>query len=426
MTFTRRLLASPLLLPLQARDFRLLVAAAIVSLLGDGFFYVALAWQVYAISNVPIALSLVGLAWTLPQVLFLLLGGVFSDRFDRRRLMIGADLVRALAIGLMGALSVLGWIELWHLTVLIALVGVGDAFFNPASTAIVPDLVAEDRLPAANALSGMYRPLMFRLLGPAIAGFVVAYAGPGPAFVIDALSFVASAVVVAGIHARPVRPAGGGIGVRRTLTEVGEGLRFVRASPWCWATLVAAMLSLLAFQGPVAVLVPFLVKNRLGLGPDSLGAILAAGGIGSILMAIVVGQVGLPRLRITVMYAAFTGGGALMAVFGVMTDLWQPLLAMSAAQAAFQLGQVIWVTLLQQLVPRELLGRVASLDWLMTIGLVPVSYALTGPVSELFGPERTMVAGALIGAVLMGALLFVPGVRDPERRPATAGAEQAA
>jgi DHA3 family tetracycline resistance protein-like MFS transporter len=426
MTFTRRLLASPLLRPLEARDFRLLVVAAIVSLLGDGFFYVALAWQVYAISNVPIALSLVGLAWTLPQVLFLLLGGVFSDRFDRRRLMIGADLVRALAIGLMGALSVLGWIELWHLAILIALVGVGDAFFNPASTAIVPDLVAEERLPAANALSGMYRPLMFRLLGPAIAGFVVAYAGPGPAFAIDALSFIVSAVVVAAIHARPQRPAGGGIGVQRTLREVGEGLRFVRANPWCWATLVSAMLSLLAFQGPVAVLVPFLVKNRLGLGPDSLGAIFAAGGVGSILMAIVIGQLGLPRRRITVMYAAFTLGGAMMAVYGVMTDLWQPLAATFAAHASFQVGQVIWVTLLQQLVPRQLLGRVASLDWLMTIGLVPLSYALTGPASELFGAERTMVAGALIGAVLMGALLFVPGVRDPERQVATAGAEQAA
>jgi DHA3 family tetracycline resistance protein-like MFS transporter len=426
MALPRRLLASAILRPLAARDFRLLVIAAVVSLLGDGFFYVALAWQVYAISNLPTALSLVGLAWTLPQVLFVLLGGTFSDRYDRRRLMIGADLLRALAIGLMGVLSVLGAIELWHLAALIALVGLGDAFFNPASTAIVPDLVAEDQLPAANALAGMYRPLMFRLLGPAIAGLVVASLGPGPAFVVDALSFVASAAAVAAIRRRPVAHRTDGIGVRQTFREVGEGLAFVRANPWCWATLVSAMLSLLVFLGPVEVLVPFLVKNRLGLGADSLGAIFAAGGVGSILMAIVIGQVGLPRRRITVMYAAWSSGVALMAVYGVMTDLWQALLASLALHAAFQIGQVIWITLLQQLVPRDLLGRVSSLDWLMSTGLVPISYALTGPASELFGPERTMVGAALIGAALMSALVFVPGVRDPERQasPSAAAASE--
>jgi DHA3 family tetracycline resistance protein-like MFS transporter len=396
----------------------MLVGGAVVSLIGDGFFYVALAWQVYEISNVPTALSLVGVAWTLPMVLLLLLGGAFSDRYDRRRLMIGADLIRAAAIGLMAVLSFAGVLELWHVAVLIAFVGIGDAFFNPASSAIIPDLVPTDRLPAANALAGMYRPLTFRLVGPALAGFTVAVVGPWAAFGLDAATFLVSALAIAAIRTRPARRPVGRLTLRTTAREVGDGLRFVRGQAWIWATLLSAMLSLLVFLGPVEVLVPFLVKNRLNLGPESLGTIFAAGGLGSIAMALVIGQLGLPRRRITIMYVCWSSGVAIMAVYGLMTELWHAVIASVVTHAMFELGQVIWTTLLQQRVPRRLLGRVSSLDWLVSTGLVPVSFALTGPAAGLFGPEVTMVGAALIGAVFMFMLLFVPGVRDPEREPA--------
>ncbi|HEX5395527.1 MAG TPA: MFS transporter, partial [Candidatus Limnocylindria bacterium] len=185
-----RLRSVRLLEPLARRDFALLTGAATVSLLGDGFFFIALAWQVYDLSNLPTAMSVVGVAWTLPLVLFLLLGGVFTDRYDRRHLLISADLLRAAAIGLIAVLSISGALQLWHVVALIAFVGVGDAFFNPASTAIVPDLLPEELLPQANALQGLIRPLMTRLMGPAIGGFVVAGLGSGPAFAIDGASFV--------------------------------------------------------------------------------------------------------------------------------------------------------------------------------------------------------------------------------------------
>jgi DHA3 family tetracycline resistance protein-like MFS transporter len=137
--------------------------------------------------------------------------------------------------------------------------------------------------------------------------------------------------------------------------------------------------------------------------------------------AVWLGQSGLPRRRVTVMYGAWSAGVALLAGYGVMNGLWQALVIGLVTAALFQVGQIIWVTLLQQLVPRELLGRVVSLDWLMSTGLVPLSFALTGPVSELLGPGTTMVAGGLVGSVLMGGLLFWPGVRDPERRPEDRG-----
>lgn len=409
-----RLRSVRLLEPLATRDYALLTIAAVVSLLGDGFFSVALAWQVYELSNVPTALSLVGVAWTLPVVVFILLGGVLTDRYDRRWLMIAADLVRAAAIGALGLLSVTGLLELWHVIGLIAFVGLGDAFFNPASTAIVPDLLPPERLPQANALQGLFRPLMVRLVGPAVAGFVVAAVGAGAAFLVDGASFLVSAAAVAAIAARPMGRATER-GMRATLAEVREGFAFVRANPWCWATLLAAMFSLLAFIGPVQVLLPYLVKNQLGLGPEALGFIFAVSGVGAIVAALGVGQLGLPRLRMTVMYTSWTIGVALLAGYGLMVELWQALLIGAATAALFEVGQIIWTTLLQQLVPRRLLGRVASLDWLVSTGLVPLSFALTGPVAGLLGASWTMVGAGLVGAVLMGALLFVPGVRDPER-----------
>lgn len=402
--------------PLAERDYAFLTVGSLISLLGDGFFFVALAWQVYEISNVPTAMTAVGIAWTLPLLATVLLGGVLSDRYDRRLLMIGADLLRGVAIAVMGILSIMGVLELWQIVALMAVIGLGDAVFNPASVALVPDLLPDHLLPQANALQGTVRPLMGQLAGPALAGLVVAGVGPGAAFVVDATSFGFSAMAVAAIRHRSRReetPAG----FRSALREIGEGIAFVRANAWIWATLVSAMLSLLVFIGPRQTLVPFLIKNRLELGPEALGATFAAGGVGAIVCALIIGQVGLPRRRITAMYLAWSAGVALMAVYGVMTELWHALLASLAIHALFEFGQIIWTTLLQQRVPRAMLGRVSSLDWLVSIGLVPISYALTGPVAGALGATTTLVGAAMLGAVLMGALLFFPGVRDPEREP---------
>jgi DHA3 family tetracycline resistance protein-like MFS transporter len=115
------------------------------------------------------------------------------------------------------------------------------------------------------------------------------------------------------------------------------------------------------------------------------------------------------------MYAVWSGGVLLFAGYGLMTSLWQALIIGFGTAALFEVGQIIWITLLQTLVPRELLGRVSSLDWLVSTGLVPVSFALTGPVAALLGPGPTMIAAGVVGSLLMGVLLFVPGVRDPER-----------
>ena len=146
-----------LLRPLRERDFALLWTGMTVSLLGDGIFIVAEAWQVYDIENDPVALSLVGLAWTGGMTAFLLTGGIVSDRMERRKVLIAADLVRALVLAATGVLSLAGVLEIWHLVVLAVLYGAGEAFFGPAFGALVPEIVAPRHLVEANSLEQLVR-----------------------------------------------------------------------------------------------------------------------------------------------------------------------------------------------------------------------------------------------------------------------------
>src|SRR3954451_17147198 len=175
-----------ILRPLGIRDFALLWAGMTVSFLGDGLYMVAIAWQVYAISNAPTALALVGSAWTVPQILLLLLGGVVSSRFERRVLLMLSDAIRGSAIAAIGFLAVTGKLELWHAIVLVAVYGAGGALFAPAFTGIVRDVVPRDLLLEANSLDSFVRPLCVRIIGPAIGGALIGLAGAGAAFLVDA------------------------------------------------------------------------------------------------------------------------------------------------------------------------------------------------------------------------------------------------
>jgi hypothetical protein len=402
---------------LRIRDFALLWAGMSVSLIGDGVYFVALAWQVYDLSGSPTALSLVGVAWTLPLALFVLLGGVVTDRVERRRVMIAADLVRALAVAVIGVLSLSGVIELWHLVVMAALFGTGEAFFGPAFTSIVPQIVPRQLLLQANALDQFVRPLGFMLLGPALGGWIVATFGPGEAFVFDAGTFLVSALALAFLSPRPLAAREEATSLLR---DVREGFGFVRARPWLWATLVAAAIFLLAYWGPIDVLVPYRVRNELGGDAGDYGLILAFGGLGSIAAAALVGRRGLPRRHITVMYLSWAIGSLALVGLGVGTAVWQLMGFMFVEGAFFTAGIVIWGTLLQTHVPGELLGRVTSLDWFVSTSLVPISFALTGPVSGAIGVQSTLVLAGVIACSVTLAFLQVPGVRDLERSGSSA------
>src|SRR3954465_3162280 len=405
-----------LLRPLRERDFALLWTGMTVSLLGDGIFIVAEAWQVYDIDNDPVALSpvgrwLVGLAGTGGMPAFLLTGGIVSDRMERRRVLIAADLVRALVLAATGVLSLAGVLEIWHLVVLAVLYGAGEAFFGPAFGALVPEIVAPRHLVEANSLEQLVRQAGERLLGPAVGGFVVAAVGAGAAFVIDAGTFATSAVCIWGLRVRSLPAQGAERSVRR---ELGEAVAFVRSQPWLWATLVAASLSLLLFIGPLEVLLPFVVRNDLHAGAWGYGALLSAAGAGPVLPTLVISQRGAPRRYLTFAYGAWIVATLPFIGYAFGTTVGQLMAFAIVFGAGETAGMVVWGTLMSSRVPPGLRGRVHSLDWFVSIGLTPISFALTGPVSKAIGTDATLVRAGVLPMVVCAVLYVVADLRRDE------------
>jgi MFS family permease len=381
-----------------------------VSLLGDGIFLVAMAWQAYALWNAPAALGVLGIGMTVPTIACLLVGGAISDRFDRRRVLLYSDLGRAVVVGAIAALSFAGVLTFAELVALVALYGVGTAFFTPAFEAIVPEVVPPDDLGAANSLDQFVRPLALRMAGPALGGWLVAWLGAGPAFAIDAVSFGASAGAVSMLRiSRSADPA-----VTSTLTAISDGFRFVRRQVWLWGTLVSAAIAYLAFLGPTEVLLPYMVKNELHGSAAALGLVFAAGGVGAVGAAAFMAQRRHPRRDVTVMYACWTLATLAVAGYGLARSTTQLMLACLVFNALEAAGTIVWATIKQRHVPSSLLGRVSSLDWLISIALLPVSFALTAPVAGLVGARTTLLLAAAVGSAVTFAALFLPGMRSIE------------
>jgi DHA3 family tetracycline resistance protein-like MFS transporter len=398
---------------LALRDFRLLWLGLTVSLLGDGIYLVTIAWQAYQVSNSPSSLAVAGIAWTLPSVVALPFSGALSDRLGRRPLMLASNLLRGGAALAIALLALAGEVQLWQLILLSAVFGLGEALFGPSFTAIVPELVPARLLVKANALEQSMRPMAMQFAGPAVGGVLVAGFGTGAAFAVDAGCLGVAAVSVALLH--------GGRTVTAhderdsLLREMREGAGFVRRTTWLWASLLAFSVAVLAFWGPTDVLLPYVIKNDLSGGADGFGLVLASGGAGAILAATSISALGLPRHRLAFCIVSIALSCSAVALYGIVTALWQMALCSALSGAGFAAGLVAWSTLLQSRVPPRLLGRVSSIDWMMSTMLAPVSFALVGPVSSAFGARETLIgAGLAGGAVLLTAFAMVPELREPE------------
>jgi MFS family permease len=395
--------------PLRSRDFRLLWTGMTASLVGDGIFLVAIAWTAYSLWNSPIALSVVGIAMTVPTIACLLLGGVVSDRFDRRRILLYSDLGRGVVIGVLAALALAHALTFTGLAAIVAVYGVGAAFFTPAFESIVPSIVPAGELAQANALDQFVRPIALRLAGPALGGWLIGTLGVGTAFAVDAASFLFSAMLVLRLRPSAVAPA-----AVSTVAALNAGLSFVRRNVWLWGTLLSAAVAYLAFLGPTETLLPYVVKNTLHGSATDLGLVFAAGGVGAVGAAALMGQRGQPRRDVTFMYACWTLATVAVIGYGLGRTVPQLMLACLLFNALEAAGTIVWSTVKQRHIPSGLLGRVSSLDWLISISLLPVSFAITGPVADAVGVRATLVGAGLVGAAVTLAALFLPGMRRIE------------
>ena len=402
--------------PLRQRDFRLLWTGMSVSLLGDGFFLVAVAWEAFGLSNRPASLAYVGVALSLPQVAMLLVGGAVSDRWGCRPVLIWADWARALAVGALAVLVASDELHLWELYLAAATLGVAAAFASPAFDALVPQLVPEGQLHQANAIEQFVRPATLQLAGPALGGLAVATIGS-----VGALGLRRGDLRLLGyVHgAHDFRWAGPGrrhrrrtvVGIRQ---DVREGLRYVRRHVWLWGTFLSATFTYLLFIGPTQVLLPYIVRNTLHQSASTYGIVLAAGGVGALIGAVAMGRLREPRTAHDVDLRVVDGRHPRRGGVRGLRDVWGLVFASLVVNGAEAVGAVVWVTLKQRRVPNSMLGRVSSIDWFVSTALLPLSYALTPPVAHLLGARTTLVLAGTVGAVVTLSFLFLPGMRQNE------------
>ena len=394
--------------PLRHRDFRLLWTGQSVSFIGDNIHAVALPFQLLALGGGAVELGIWSATLSVSFLVFSLVGGALADRLPRRTLILSGDLGAGLVVGSVALLSASGQLRAEHLYVAAALFGAVEAFFLPSLMSIIPELVPADVLQSGNALRAMSRQIGF-LVGPVVGGLLVALAGLPVAFAVDAATFFFSFAAFA--LARPPRreappPA-------PLYRQVREGLAYTFSIPWLWIFIFAWSLVLLGEHGPRAVALPILVRDVLGGDARLFGTITAATGIGQIVTGLVLGQVRVRRLGIGICVFAVVGALATMGI-GLVPHVAATLIFAIVIGSEWVGLTVLWTTAVQKHVPREMLGRVMSIDGFGGSLLLPVAPAVFAAIVAAVGPAQAFVIGGAFALAVVVGLLFVPSIRRLE------------
>jgi MFS family permease len=404
--------------PLTERPFRLLWLGRTGSAVGDSLVPVGLAFAVLHIGGGATGLGVVLAAYTIGRAGFIVVGGVWADRLPRRLVMIGADLVRFGTQATTAALLLGGVAQVWELACLQALAGAAGGFFMPASTALVPRTVSGGRLQQANALLSLSQSAT-NIFGPALSGAIFAGAGPGAVFAIDAVSYLVSVAFLLPLQVHDPPAA-----VReRFWREAGDGWREVRRHRWLTAGFLGFALGNVGI-GLYFVLGPLVAQNHLG-GAQAWGLILTAGAIGGVLGGLISYRVRAGR-PVAAAFAVWSVGG--LSALALVPPLALP--AIMASSAVFSIsvivGNTFWETAMQQEVQPERLARVSSIDWLLSLCLMPVGQAMAGALAAGLGLRASLILAAALMTVpnlcVLALVRDVRAVRRHDPSPAAAPA----
>jgi DHA3 family tetracycline resistance protein-like MFS transporter len=416
----------------RSRPFALLWAGQTVSLIGDAVFNIAITWEVLLLTGSATAMSLILLAQWGPRILFLLLGGVIADRASRRLLMLCADAGRGCIVLLVACLSWTHQLQFWHLIALAPLFGIVSSFFDPAYQAIMPQLVETDALTSVNALNTLSRNLGF-LLGPVPGALCAALFGMASAFAFDALTYGVSALCLLALRlppftssshiASPTHSSGADEihapsppGLRSAIRDAQDGLRYVFSIPWLWVTMLASPLVGAGFAGAMWVSLPRLVHDVYGAGIWLIGAVATADAVGSILVALALGNGTCKRRRGMIAYGAvLVGGGALIVCALPLARPIEPIIVIGASAmvgAGLATFTILWGTLQQEKVPNDKLGRVSSITQSGVASTLPGGLVLAGLLADHLGPARVFALAGLLVVVPASVGLCVRDIRQ--------------
>jgi MFS family permease len=392
--------------PLHAPNFRLLFASRAVSYFGTSLAPIAVAFAVLDLTGSASDTGIAFACWTLAQISTLLVGGVVADRLPRRLVMVSSETANFLVRATMGALLISGHARIWEIFGLQAIGGAATAFYSPASSGIVPELVPAEHLQKANALMGIARYVSFPL-GAAVGGSIVATIGSGTALLVDAATYAVSAVLLSQIRL--------GAGAVRVATpsfvrELREGWQAFTEQTWIWLLTVWIALYFLVTYAPFFVLGPYIAKYLLG-GPGAWAIVVTGEGIGA-LGGAMLGLRIQPRHPWRIVGPVF----ALTAVQSVLLAAHASVAAIGAAAVlagfSFSYGGVLYETGLQQAVPREKLGRVSAYSWMASMTFLPLGYAIAGWVGAGIGNSTYLLVGAIWIVVTTVIVVSVRDVRD--------------
>jgi MFS family permease len=386
---------------LKERNFRFFFIGQTASQVGTGMAPVAIVFAVLA-HGTATDIGYVLAAGTTPLVILLLVGGVVGDRVSRRKLMLQSDALRTLAECTLGLWVLLGRPPLWGFMTLSALMGIGQAFFNPALTAIVPQMLSPERLQQGNALNGISAS-SGGMIGPAIAGVIVAVSSPGWAILIDGMTYLVSVVSLACIridwNAAEVSAS--------FVTLLRQGWKEFWSRSWLWAIVLQSSLVNALFAS-FLVLGPVVAKQSLG-GAPAWGAILAAEGAGAVVGGIVMLRVHPRRPLLVATLSSLVFPLPLFFLAGRAPTILVTIAGFLAG-GFITVFSVQWSTTLQREIPSDVLSRVSAYDWFGSLILLPIGMALAGPLATTIGITTTLVGSGGLMILLILAVLAVPSV----------------
>jgi MFS family permease len=378
------------------------------SLVGDGIAPIALAFGVLDLTGSVTELGIVFAANSVVLITLILVGGVVADRISPRRSMLAADLIRTVVVGLIAALLLAGVAQVWELVALYAIDGAASAFFNPASDAIVPQLVPRRRVQEATALLNFSR-WAGKVAGPALAGLLLAIGSPGLALAVDAATFAVSAACLWRLRGAAERPVPG---ERNFLADLRHGWREFTVRRWAIAIVLSAAVTNAIFTPIFQVLGPAVARDSLG-GPSSWALIVALFGAGGLIGGAIALSIRprRPLLVSEVIALVFALPVALLAI-PASTALIAAGALISGAIAS--LSEILYLTVVAQKVPQESLSRVMAYDWFGSLAIEPLGLALVGPLAVAIGTSTTLYLGAATITACIFAALLVPSVRRLE------------